>query len=127
MYLFHQFILENVLHDLIRLVLTHVKGWAHKGMRRSGRRAAMAFLDWIGIVRALLGMLYADGDLLAAAAGFSNTVRPNGTVQRAGDDLGIGRGVMKHLLLDGLCTLLQRTVHARAELQIGRHVGQVVL
>ena len=38
-----------------------------------------------------------------------------------------GRSVVEHLLFNGLCTLLQRAVHARAELQIGRHVGQVVL
>ena len=84
-------------------------------------------LDRIGIVRALFGMLYADSDVLATTAGFSNTVGTNGTVQRAGDNLGIGSGVVEHLFFDGLCTLLQRAVHARAELQIERHVGQVVL
>ena len=34
--------------------------------------------------------------------------------------------VVEHLLLDGLRALLQRAVHTRAELQIGRHVGQVI-
>ena len=86
----------------------------------------MAFLDWIGIVRALFGMLHADGDVLAAAAGFTHAMRPNGAVQCAGDDLWIGRSVMEHLLLNGLRAFLQRAVHARAELQIGRHVGQVI-
>ena len=87
----------------------------------------MAFLDWIGIVRSLFGMLHADGDVLAAAAGFTHAMRPNGAVQRAGDDLRIGSGVVEHLLFDGLRALLQRMIHTRAELQIGRHVGQVVL
>ena len=95
-------------------------------MGRSRAGAAMAFLDWIGIVRALFGMLHADGDVLAAAAGFTHAMRPNGAVQCAGDNLRIGSGVVEHLLFNGLCTLLQRAVHAHAELQIGRHVGQIV-
>ena len=48
-------------------------------MCRSGRWAAVPMLDRIGIVRTLFGMLYADSDVLATTAGFSNTVDTNGT------------------------------------------------
>ena len=94
------------------------------GWRRTG--AAMAVLDRVGIVRALFGMLDADGDILAATAGLAHVMCSDGTVQRAGDDFRVGRSVVQHLFLDGLRAFLQRTVYALPEFQIGRHVGQII-
>ena len=64
-------------------------------MRGGRSRPAVPKLHRIGVVRAVLGVMDTDGDLLSASALLLDLARMDGRVQGIRDDLRVGAGIVE--------------------------------